>query len=196
MRRKAVVAVVAMLLCLSLVACSAGPKPEETVKAFIDAMGQAKFEAANAYLSPESQGTDEIFEPEDANAERLFIALFSRLTYELGEPNISGDSATVSVSITAPNMAPIVASVMGEMFGAALALAFSEEGPSEELMNEMWITSFETKIKAADAPMVTNTVTVKLTKSDGNWVIEADEAFADALVGNLITAFEDFNFGE
>ncbi len=192
--KRVLLSLLVITVIMVAVGCSA-PKPEKTVEAFMDAITSANYAAASTYCISVDSAAMEVLSPEEEESERLATAIFSRLTYKLGDTSVSGDEAAVSLAVTAPSMAPITATVMGEMFAVALAMAFSEDA-SEEMLNEMWIAKFQEKITAEDAPMVTNEITITLIKTNDGWLIQMDDALANALTGNMISAFAEMNDSE
>ncbi len=191
MRSRILAGVVVLSLLLVAAGC-AGPKPEESVKACLDAMIKADYAKAAEYVNGGS-AEDMLQAPEgDEEAGAALIeALLGQISYELGDSNVSGDSATVAVKVTAPDMMAVTGKVMMEAMGAAFAMAFSGGG-SEDAISDMFMSAYQEAIEAADAPMTTTDVTINLVKSGGKWLINSDEALGDALTGGMISAWEQF----
>ena len=185
--KKAIYYILIALLLLTSAGCS-GPSPDAAAKGFIDAMVKADFATAAKYVGG---NVDEMINAPDAEeAEQLIKALFARVSYQIGDSKVTGNQATVAAKITAPDLTVVTAKVILEVMPAAFALAFSGGG-SEEQMNTLFIESFVTNINDAEAAMLTSEVTINLEKKDGSWIITPDDAFINALTGNLGTAWAE-----
>lgn len=189
MRNRILAGIMALSLLIFAAGC-AGPKPEESVKACLDAMIKADYTKAAEYING-GAAEDMLQAPEgDEEAGAALIeALLGRISYELGESKVSGDSATVAAKVTAPDMMTITGKVMMEAMGAAFAMAFSDAG-SEDAINDMFMNAYQEAIETTDAPMKTTNVTINLTKSGAKWLINSDDSLGDALTGGMITAWE------
>ena len=79
-------------------------------------------------------------------------------------------------------------SFASDYMSQAFALAFS--GASEEDLASLGVSIFDSKIKSM-SKTYTDTVTFTLTKTDGNWKVDAIDPegdIADAFLGGLITS--------
>jgi len=161
--------------------------PENTVKAFLDALASGDLVAAAEFTDV---GIEEMIDTtDDEESRELVTAIFSRLTYELGSSTIQGNNATVKATIVAPDLLQITVAVMMDVLQQAFSLAFS--GATEEEMNALFMDSFRSHIENKDAPLLTTVTDIKLTLRSGKWVIEPDDTLASALTGNLSQALEE-----
>lgn len=192
MKNRLLAGIMVCFLLLVVAGCT-GPKPEESVKACLDAMIKADFTKAAEYVNGGS--AEEMLQAPEGNGEEgeaLITTLVARITYELGESSVSGNNATVAAKITAPDMMTITGTVMANTMDAAFAMVFSGSG-SEDAISDMFISAYQEAIEAADAPMTTTDVRINLTKSGGKWLINSDEELGNALTGGLLSAWEQLS---
>lgn len=188
MHRKILVALVVVGLLAAVTGCAAA-KPEDSVKACLDAMIQADFAKATAYVNGGS--AEQLLQAPESEAEvgqAMIEALVGRITYTLGESKVAGEGATVLTKITAPDMVAITQTVMTEGMDEAIAMAMAGSA-SEDAIAEMFMEAYLVAIQAADAPMTTTDVTISLTKSDGKWLLNSDLELGNALTGGLLNAW-------
>ena len=164
------------LMVFSLVSCGATAKAEATVEKMFDALKKADLEEAKKYV--------ELDDSLEADEElQLFVKnLFGKLEYEIvSAKEVDKDTVNVVTKVTAVDLQPIMTSVIGEI----MEIAFSGTEMSDEEMNKK---TEELIIEAAskeDVAMVTTEVTLVVENKDGNWIVVSDEAFANALLGNI-----------
>lgn len=182
---KLAVLLMAFVMVLSLSACSESnfPKPESTVTGFFDTLSKGDFKALDTYCS--ATLNDLTFE--DANQEKIAKAMFSRTKGEVVSSQVDGDTATVKVKITSLDMEKIFEDIMTEVISKATDAALSGKELSDAEAEEMMMEYMEESMAKADAAMTTTEYDIKLAKDNGKkaWVIQDDEAFGKALVGNL-----------
>lgn len=164
--------------------------PNKVVKGFLDSMIATDYEEAIKVVQGADTDTlDDILEED--GSEEIIDAILNRVTYQIGEQEVSGNSATVAVKITAPDLLRITTQGLSEIMSIALAAAFSEEGSTEEEMNALFVQYFENAIKDPGAPMVESDIKIKLEKENSKWMIVPDEELAHALTGNIMKAFAE-----
>jgi hypothetical protein len=178
-----------LVMALMLSGCAAKPSPDQVVAKFLDAIKSLNTEEMAKYVTPDALTPLNLNAQPDGSVEaEAIMSAFSRLTYKIQPATVSGDAATVPVSITSVNMGGILSEIMVEAFGAALLAAFSD-GKSQEDLAKGVEASLIKALKDPDAPMVTTDVTISLKKTDGKWLIALDEEsskeFGNAICGGL-----------
>ncbi len=175
------------IMLFAFAGCSPTAQAEKAVTALLDEMKNADFEEAAEYISG-GANEDSIFDEEAA----LFAEnLVSRMEYEIiGSEEVDENTVNVSVSITNIDMKP----VMSEFFVAALQYAFSTMGSeetTEEETNAKMMEIFLECISKEDLAMITIEDTVSVVKADGEWGVEMDGEFTNAILGGLEDAAND-----
>ena len=101
-------------------------------------------------------------------------------------------TASVTVSLTNLDMAPVVGQFLQEAFSDALSSALQDDGqqPTEEEMTQQYLQTLTDLLNQEGLDTRTTTVEVPLTLVDGQWKITPDEAVVDALLGGLLTTGE------
>lgn len=101
-------------------------------------------------------------------------------------------TASVTVSLTNLDMAPVVGQFLQEAFSDALSSALQADGqqPTEEEMTQQYLQTLTDLLNQEGLDTRTTTVEVPLTLVDGQWKITPDEAVVDALLGGLLTTGE------
>lgn len=187
--KKFLALVLALAMALSLTGCgSEVDKAEAAVKNFFEACEDGNIEEAQNYLIIEEKTETE----EDAELYDMAALVIKKLEYSLvSSEQVDENTVTVTASVTAPDMKVAV----GEFFQQALAFAFSNafsENPlsDEEAQAEM-MNMFVEAISKEDLGTVTNEATITVVKTEDGWKIDADEAFADAVTGGMLSALEE-----
>ena len=186
-----------MLLMGVLVGCSPAqswtveemPHAPDTVAAFFEYLQTGEYEAAQAMLAEESALV--LSEMELVYKDAIFrnLTLVEILEHgELGwvddDTNEMHQSANVTLSVNAVDFAAVMDAVMMEAF----LWAFGDITVREltDRIGELLVE----KMNDNDAPMISETLVVELIPDDGEWRIVADEAFADAVTGGLLSFAE------
>lgn len=185
--------------------------PEAVVKSAMDAMLALDFEKAAQYcenpeaimaelgysdissvvdMLAESYGY-EITEEQADLVEKFIGEILTLMSYEVGESAVSGDSAVVKVTISAPDLENVEAAEYIDqeaimlMFVTILAengytmeniMTITDEAEQEKLGAIIIEGMFDYIIEiireaAKDAPVITETMDISLKKVNGNWVI-------------------------
>lgn len=190
-----------------------GPTPTQTADTFLTAVKAGDAETIKtvyegetfdvlAVLDEESEGdsSDEDIMKDDKLVDMLLEKMLD-FDYELSNEKIDGDKATVDVKITTYNIGNAFTAFMTDYFTQAFALAFSDA--SDEQMEELANTIFETKMNELKDKDYSETVTLNLVNKDDGWKIvkiKNGGDFYNAISGGLVKAFENledaFSFDE
>ena len=175
MAKRIVVGLIA-LLCVVLVmgAVGCGSKkgnPEQTVNDFWSAVQSGNYTQAKTYFasSVTTSSLDEITAATDPITAELAKSLMGLITMKTTGSTIDGDSATVNVTVTMPDMdvaGEAITQVMTESMGSDPANANLEEA-MKQLVDKL-------PAILKDAPTKTETSQVQLVWENNAWKIKAD----------------------
>ena len=171
------VTILLLAFCLVFLAACGSPSPSDALKADLE----------NAKSSP-----DEIMDGlgSDGFGEEATQALIDKVLefdYEIGEESIDGDTSTVELTITTYPLGDIFTTVLSELFSSDMEeLASMTEDELMAWMDETLISQLD----AAEKTYVTD-VTVTLNQEDGQWVVQEDQEFSNALTGGMIDFASD-----
>ena len=201
------VIIVAMVFALAfaLAGCSAAPSPTEVTKGALDAMKAQDHETLQTYIAgaPEEFGIDALAtglagtEGETATeAQKAFLEKFRKVAcdfdYEMGKEAIDGDKATVEVTITSHDMAPVIQDALEEYLTEAFAMAF--DGASEEEMADLFAQIFAKKLDPDAEKTHVATTTFNLSKVDGEWKMDKlSDDNADCILGGLLSTMNSIS---
>ncbi len=197
----------ALILIVSLAACSSAPapKPEDTVKGFMDAAKGLDFEKMTTFINPTNKGSlTSISDGIKADsAEKCFMDYLktqsSKMTYEIKSSDVSGNTATVSVNCKYIDGTPFFKAVIEKFFTAAFEAAFAGKELTDEMTNEMIKKIVTEQQKAITDTFKESTVKIKCVKADGKWVLDTvDNDLGNIVTSNLMSASEEIekSFGE
>ncbi len=168
----------------STVACSA-PNPKDTVTVYLDSLKNGNNEESLNYLKSDSdESLKEVFANENDATDEAFKKAYSKLEYNILNSEVDGGKAVVETEINAPDLGTIMAELFKEIIPLAFANAFNEDASDDE-MDKLMDTMLIDKLNSDDIPMVKKTININLVKEEGQWLIEPDDDFYDAITGNL-----------
>ena len=202
---------VALCLALAMTLCGCGgPTPTETADSFLTAVKAGDTDTIKTVYEGEtfdlisnvedgafgeeeedSEETDSGDLLEDDYFEKTLLPKIQDFDYELSNEKIDGDKATVDVKITTYDIGTAFSSFISEYFTQALTLAFSDT--SEEQIEKIGETLFETKMNELTEKTYSETVQLNLVNKDDSWKvcqIEEDSDFLNALCGNMIKTMD------
>ena len=168
-------------LLLILFACSPGvgaaPPPGDAVTAFLSYVQAGEYAEAQALILGESSLA--LYDIEEE-----YKGIFQKLSYENISETINGNQAHVQLTINAVDFAATMEEIMAEAFYWVFTdITVNELTDKVEVM-------FIEKMTDDTAPMLRSEVTVTLELHEGKWRIIADDDFADAVTGGLISFAE------
>jgi len=164
---------------LVLAGCSLGPKPDAVFQQYVAACQKGDFATADTLRTADTKGgISSGFNDADIEA-----AWFARVTVENYQTKIDGDQATVTFTVTAPDLGIIasttMSNMMGTLFTTALATAFETDetklAETDALVENMLKSNLIAAINDKDAVMATRDGTATLVKVDGSWKIASIE---------------------
>jgi hypothetical protein len=181
------------LLAITLTGCL-GPSPESTVNDFFSAVKAGDFDTVANCIGQENQDEfrDELETGEELDDEKRVEFLFSKLSWEILSTSTEENQAEVKAKVTSIDIVRVSTDVISKIMPLAFAAAFDDN--SDDKIEELTEQYFESALSDPDAPTVTNEVTIKLVKEEGDWVIVPDDDLLNALTGNagkLAEMFDD-----
>lgn len=186
--KKLIGVILSLTLLFTLVGCGGkNETPEQAVNKGLLAIKNLDEVAMNKYfdknvLEEQLEENEELIEENLDNAKLLV----KHLGYEVLSSSVDGDSAVVNAKITNIDMKEIVS----EYFVKALTLAFSgkDDDVIETELEAMMIELLEDE----NVKLVTTEVKVNLNKGEDNWIIDPDEDFMNAILGDLLSIGDMF----
>ena len=203
---KMLLIVVALCFALSISLCGCGdkaPTPTETADTFLTAVKAQDTETIKTVYEgetidmlasldedeEESDGEDSLLS--DEYFEKTLLPKMLDFDYELSNEKIDGNKATVDVKITTYDIGSAFTAFMADYFTQAITMAF--EGASDEEIEKLANTTFESKMAELKEKTYSETVTLNLVNKDDVWKvakIDDDSEFLNALTGNMIKALD------
>lgn len=177
------------MMVLALVGCSSsGESPEKSVENFLGALKKADLNEAKLYLPSDERGN---FEFDDENQEKMVKPLMGNIEYKVLSSKTKGDTATVKVSITVPDMSELLQKIMQDAIKKAMDAAAKGEELDQKKMEQEIMDQLAEGLKASDIKKTTSEVEVNLKKNkdkdkdEKSWIFEDSESLGKALTGGL-----------
>lgn len=190
---KSLIAIVLIFaLMFTLAGCGEIKKAEATVNGMFTAFKNTDLDAASKYVN-----VDEINASEDKtdgiSTELVMKTIFNKLNYKiLSSEKIDDNTVKVKTEITVTDMKPVLGDFFTKAMQYAFSTAFSDPQPTEEETNKKAEEMFIESASKDDLATVTNEVDIKVVKNkDGEWKVETDDTFANALLGGLLDAAKE-----
>ena len=200
MKRTLLALLVGLSLLLSLAACgSERASAQEVTEQGLAALRDLDVLALPQYWNTDGLNLDDLGDLTQAGEEvdhtaALAQAMTRHLSWQVisAQEDPGAGTASVTVSLTNLDMAPVVGQFLQEAFSDALSSALQADGqqPTEEEMTQQYLQTLTDLLNQEGLDTRTTTVEVPLTLVDGQWKITPDEAVVDALLGGLLTTGE------
>lgn len=187
----------AMLLCAS----GCGPKRESAqavVEQAINAVQEMDTEAMPAYWG--GSLLDDALTSEDADADAAYTAemldlLTDKLDYTItgSEEDEDAGTATVSVTFTNADLSPVMEEFLTRVLTLSLGYAFTsaEDQPTQEELSQQYMDILTELLRQEDLEVKEFPVEIGLTLTDDAWQITDGTDAVDAMLGGLITYFNE-----
>ena len=184
----------ALSLLLGLTACTAAPKPEDTLKQFFEAMKGFDFEGMQACMDDAFNQDDILgdFAEDDLTGLLDYVKNnAASISYQIGTPQIKDDTATVAVSAEYTDISPVMQEAFSDYFMSVLSMLFTEL--SEEDSEQIFAKSLSKAIETANPSRASEEIAFTLTRTDEQWKITdfSQDALTTVLTGNMMNALED-----
>ena len=199
------VAAAACAACLAAMLLSgcASASPSEVVSSTLDAVkGQDTETLATYYAGDSSEisggglsdltgefvSVDSMTEAEKTAYDKLVTKMLD-FDYTLGDEHVEGDTASVDVSFDSYDIGSAFVQSFSSYLGGAVAMAAS--GASSEDITDGFYRQLSSDLDNLSDKTRTETTTITLTKTDGQWKVDTlSEEAIDAVSGGLYSAVE------
>lgn len=173
-------------LLISITACG-GQKPDEAVKGFFDALNKNDLKTAAAFFN----SNDKKLSYDNEDGSKIIKKVFPKIRYKIISSTISGNTAKVKTSITAPDLVKITNKMANDTMPTIFEDAMSgnaDEKKEKKLIEDYYIKS----LSAKNVAMTSNEVNIELVKDDNKkeWRIKSSDALVNAITGNLSKAVD------
>ena len=197
--KKTLSLLLALALCFSLAACgskSSPAGPEDVVTTFCEALKAYDFDAMNACMAGSADTSALLADYSD-----LELALLDRMkecaaqiSYTLGEPAVSGDTATVPVTFDYVDCTNAMTAVL-DAYMEDLISAVWETG--EDLSEDEALAFFKNAVEdewgSVTNGRLTANISVPLVQDGGKWAISGlPEELASVISANMETAVNGY----
>lgn len=185
MSRKLFAISILFIVTLLFVGCGGASErtPEEAAVAnALNALQQLDEETMERYF-PNNNPLANLGDEEE-EVLRLFV---ENISFNIISSSVDGNSAVVKTEITNINLGIIFSEYIEQLMETLMAGFLTGAELTEEEMDKM----FFDLLKRPDNEMMTTTVDVRLIKDGYDWVIDADDDFADAVFGGMIGVVEE-----
>lgn len=173
-------------LLISITACG-GQKPDEAVKGFFDALNKNDIKTAATFLNSNNKKLSY----DNQDQKKIVEKLFSRIKYKIISSTVSGNTAKVKTSITAPDLVKVTNKMTNELLPTIFEDAMKgnvDEKKEEKLIEDYYIKSISSK----NVSMTSNVVNIELVKDTNKkeWRIKSSDNLVNGITGNLSKAVD------
>ena len=128
----------------------------------------------------------------DEQGKQIFDNLFNKTTYEIKSAELQEDkSVLVTTDITTVDVGKAYSTAITNSFSQLLSNAFSSEELSDEESEQIIIDNLVNELNNSNTGTVTTTVNIKVLKVDKTWKVDCDDAFINAITGNLKSTLQN-----
>ena len=189
--RSLIILVFVIIMISVLTGCGEVRKAEKIVNETFTALKSLDFERAQEYVDVDDLVDND---SEDINDKIIMNNIFGKMEHEIIESKkIDKNTVNVKTKVTAVDMKPVLSEYLATAIQYAFINAFSNSGPSQEEVNKKMEEVLVECLNKPDLGLVTNEIIVKVSKEDGKWKINIEEALADALFGGLLSAAQELS---
>ena len=197
MKKKLLSIILAAIFIISLVGCSS-PKPEDVVDTFLKSTQALDIEKMAECMESDIQGDLKDITLEDSDESlKDFMDYFrknaSKMTYEIKDTKVDGDSAVVTVDCKYIDGSEALENAFTAVFDEALEKAFAGSEMSEEEI-ENKLVEYLNNYEAKEDKFATSTVKIDCVKKDNKWYVsDFGEDFFDVMFSNYLSIMEDMD---
>jgi len=167
-----------LLLCIFLASCApsgAPPQagPEDTLRGYLDAVLQGRFEDAYAYLSSDDRAARSLPDYLAVRSEEGSLVarlLAAKASYRIKEVVVTGDRARCDTEVTIPDFKKVLREIDGE----SLTGTFTESNMENLSLVRRKIGYVEAKYKREGVPMKTVVESFLLVKEKDGWRVSLE----------------------
>lgn len=171
----------AIAMIIAFTGCSSVQKADKVVSNTFDALKTLDFETSSKYLDLEAMQIGD--EESGLSTQLIASTLFGKLNYEIvSTEEVDKEHVTVKTKITAIELEPFMQAFIESVLKKSFENLKQAE-LTEEQVKKQYEELFAETAKNPNLAMKTQEVDIKVVKKDGKWIIEPDEAFTMALLG-------------
>lgn len=187
---KNICSVLLIMACMfTLTSCKEVENAEKAVTDFMTAIQNCDYETM-ASIGNEMDA-DKI-NTTDEQSKQVFDNLFNKTTYEIKSAELQEDkSVLVTADITTVDVGKAYSTAITNSFSQLLSNAFSSEELSDEESEQIIIDNLVNELNNSNTGTVTTTVNIKVLKVDKTWKVDCDDAFINAITGNLKSTLQN-----
>lgn len=182
--------VLLIMACMfTLTSCKEVENAEKAVTDFMTAVQNCDYETMASIGN--GMDTDKI-NTTDEQSKQVFDNLFNKTTYEIKSAELQEDkSVLVTTDITTVDVGKAYSTAITNSFSQLLSNAFSGEELSDEESEQIIIDNLVNELNNSNTGTVTTTVNIKVLKVDKTWKVDCDDAFINAITGNLKSTLQN-----
>ena len=187
---KNICSVLLIMACMfTLTSCKEVENAEKAVTDFMTAIQNCDYET----MASIGNGMDaDKINTTDEQGKQIFDNLFNKTTYEIKSAELQEDkSVLVTTDITTVDVGKAYSTAITNSFPQLLSNAFSGEELSDEESEQIIIDNLVNELNNSNTGTVTTTVNIKVLKVDKTWKVDCDDAFINAITGNLKSTLQN-----
>lgn len=187
---KNICSVLLIMACMfTLTSCKEVENAEKAVTDFMTAIQNCDYET----MASIGNGMDaDKINTTDEQGKQIFDNLFNKTTYEIKSAELQEDkSVLVTTDITTVDVGEAYSTAITNSFSQLLSNAFSGEELSDEESEQIIIDNLVNELNNSNTGTVTTTVNIKVLKVDKTWKVDCDDAFINAITGNLKSTLQN-----
>lgn len=170
----AIVAIIAIVVIIGagyfLAVNSMKTSALKEIETVFNAMKSGDKDAIKQYLDGEDSSEEEIA---DASSEAMAKIMLSQLNYEVISTDVNLKECNVKLKVSNKDLKTVFSNYMQKAFTIAFSQAFGKT--TEEDMNMQMEKYFEEQYNSESIETVSTEITIKMTKKDGKWNMDANE---------------------
>lgn len=187
---KNICSVLLIMACMfTLTSCKEVENAEKAVTDFMTAIQNCDYET----MASIGNGMDaDKINTTDEQGKQIFDNLFNKTTYEIKSAELQEDkSVLVTTDITTVDVGKAYSTAITNSFSQLLNNAFSGEELSDKESEQIIIDNLVNELNNSNTGTVTTTVNIKVLKVDKTWKVDCDDAFINAITGNLKSTLQN-----
>lgn len=192
--KKVVLFIILISFSVGVYGCSS-KTPSNSVKNYLEEVKKgenADFSKLLTQTLDKAKNKEEKQKEEAPNeSTKKFMDSLQNLTYTINSEKIDADSATVNVKVNGPDMATVLGDFLQKAFTTALSQAFSGNNATQEETDKLFDTMLVESLN--NMKYTERTGDISLTKTNGEWKINNDDALIKLLVNLDSSLFDSQN---
>ncbi|EQB87899.1 hypothetical protein J2Z44_001275 [Clostridium punense] len=181
--KKVVLFIMLITMTIAVYGCSS-KTPSNSVKNYLEEVKKGEnadfSKLLNQTLAKAKKDTEKQSEGAPNESTKKFMDSLKNLTYTINSEKINGDSATVNVKVNGPDMASVLGDFLQKAFTTAFSQAFSGNNATQEETDKLFDTMLVESMN--NMKYTERTGDISLTKTNGEWKINNDDALTKLLV--------------